>query len=111
VDRKFTELPLLPLRAGAGELVAFIEGSSRRFAETLGVRFERTRNDLDHMDVAHICTNSGVHAFLVYYLHAPKEGVEVHMDAGAPNQKRDLADVLDALGELGTHVIWKRDDL
>jgi hypothetical protein len=108
---KFTQTPLDTAPRGIADFVAFLEGNAASFAEGLNITFTRDRDDLDYMDIAHICTTSGVHAFLVCYPRAPKEGVNVVINERAIDPKHELAEVLEALGEVGKRIIWKRDDL
>jgi len=111
VTPKFTQMPLDTAPRGTADFVAFLQGNANSFAKALDITFKRDRDDLDDMDIAHIRTDSGVHAFLVYYVHSPKEGVHVVINERATNPKQELADVLDAIGDLGNQLIWKRDDL
>lgn len=107
----FIQVPLGSAPFALGKYVAFLKGDSKLFSDLLGVNFERTRDHLDDVDGALILTKSGVYVLLGCYLNAPKRGVDVYIDGSSVTLKQDFSDVLEALGEAGTHLIWKDESI
>jgi hypothetical protein len=84
---------------------AMVEGNAESFSDLLGIKFERGRDHLDDLDAAQIRTESGVYALLVYYIRAQKRGMDIHIGK-SDDPPRDLREVLKALGDAGSHIIW-----
>jgi hypothetical protein len=102
---RYKQIPLGSARTGWQ--AAFLESSAEELSKSLGLKFERVRDDLDDMDAAQIRTNSGVSALFGIYLHTPTRGVSVYIDELADDPSRDLAEVLDAIRDANVRVIWK----
>jgi hypothetical protein len=106
---EFTQLPIGSCRTG--RFAAFLEGNPEEFSRSLGLHFERVRDDLDDMDAAQIRTRSGVCALFGYYLHAPKRGMNIFIDERAANPAQNLAEILEAISRVGVRIIWKAPGL
>jgi hypothetical protein len=91
--------------------VAFLEASPEQFSNSLGITFERVRDDLDDLDAAQIRTNSGVYALLGFYINAPKKGLFICISEKSHNRAQDLDQVLEAISSAGANVLWKDPSL
>jgi hypothetical protein len=109
--KNWIQLPLSEMPRGIARPVALLDATAQSLGDALGITFERTRDDLDHLDAALFQLNTGQFFALAFHLNAPVKGVEVIISEKTLTPRVDLDLALASLGSALPRLIWRHPDL
>jgi predicted nucleotide-binding protein len=91
------QIPLGKMERGLARPIATLKLEPSEITRRLGVEFETTRDDLDELDAAVICSGTGRQFALVRHRHQPGPGTDILTNERSPDLSADLRDALHVL--------------